>query len=389
MIIFCAKLFRLAFTYRGSTSKSEEVSAVPNTRGSSRQEVLPPKANSLKRKSYHFTELQVEAAKLRAQGCTLSQIASTLGRKPHHISHALKSFGQVADCMRKTVFDLKAVHYWEMMCDRNPSSVSGQAILKQMRLAGKWPYGPKQVPYGYVVGEGMNLVLDYDKMEGIRRIFKRVENGEAPAQVARDEGFKHPQPTLYHMLRNPLYKGCVRYAGKTYPSTQEKIVDEDTWENVQRMITSMPRGHTPFGFKRKGPKFVVDDEKTKLIRDVFRLRLERKSCSTIGRELGIKWLLVRNILKNNAYVEIVGSALWNQARNVKISDKERGEQKRSLNQVKVILRLTESPAHVRDIMEATGLSRSGVIKHLRKLRRNGIVDKEPQFRGKYFLRKAS
>lgn len=381
-------LLSLLFMCQGIMSKSEEPSQSSEAIKGSRHEVLPPKGNSLKLKSYHFTELQIEAAKLKAQGYSLSQIAQRLDREPHHISQALKSFRQVASRMRMAVLELRRVHYWDKQYDRSQNVASGQEISKQMLLAGLWPFGLDRVPLGYAVGEGRKLVFDSEKIEFVKRIFMRAKSGEAPFIIAKDEGFKCPE-SIYAILRSPLYKGCIRYGGKIYAGKHDKIVDEETWEMAQKMMTGI-RGVVPrFGFKRSGPNILIDSEKTKVIQEVCRLRLERKSYKTIGAALGLKDNIVREILRASAYRDVIGSALWDRAHGVRISRKEKGEELRSRNDLKIILRLRESPVGLGEIMKASELGETSALSHLRGLRRKGIVDKEPGWHGKYYLLKVS
>jgi hypothetical protein len=69
------------------------------------------------------------------------------------------------------------------------------------------------------VGEDRKLVLDSEKMEVVKRIFMKVENGESPFKTAKDEGFKCPA-SIYAILSSPLYKGFIRYGGKIYRSIE-------------------------------------------------------------------------------------------------------------------------------------------------------------------------
>jgi site-specific DNA recombinase len=47
---------------------------------------------------------------------------------------------------------------------------------------------------------------------------------------------------LYHLLKNPLYAGRIRHGGKTYPGLHAAIIDEETWERVQRQLNDNTQG---------------------------------------------------------------------------------------------------------------------------------------------------
>lgn len=42
--------------------------------------------------------------------------------------------------------------------------------------------------------------------------------------------------SLYHLLSNPIYVGRIRHKGKTYPGRHKAIIDEKTWDAVQKRL---------------------------------------------------------------------------------------------------------------------------------------------------------
>ena len=44
--------------------------------------------------------------------------------------------------------------------------------------------------------------------------------------------------SLHRMLRHPYYKGEIRYRGVTYPGLHEPLVDPETWQQVQDLLTA-------------------------------------------------------------------------------------------------------------------------------------------------------
>ena len=51
-----------------------------------------------------------------------------------------------------------------------------------------------------------------------------------------------PFQSLQKILTNPYYKGIVRYKGVEYPGTHEPIIDVETWDKVQLILSSRVNG---------------------------------------------------------------------------------------------------------------------------------------------------
>jgi hypothetical protein len=48
------------------------------------------------------------------------------------------------------------------------------------------------------------------------------------------------QNALRRLLSNVLYTGAVRHRGQLYPGEQEAILEPETWQRVQRLLTQRP-----------------------------------------------------------------------------------------------------------------------------------------------------
>ena len=60
-------------------------------------------------------------------------------------------------------------------------------------------------------------------------------------------GFQFGRGALYHLLANPIYVGEIRHKSVTYPGQHEAIVERETWQRVQEMLSQKaahPRGRT-------------------------------------------------------------------------------------------------------------------------------------------------
>ncbi len=130
--------------------------------------------------------------------------------------------------------------------------VTGERIRDKIAASkrkGLWMGGP--VPLGYEVIE-RKLVPVPEEAERVRTIMRRyVEIGSVPVlleqlkaegiltkfQVLTSTGHRGGIPfargSLFHLLKNPIYRGKIVHKGQVYDGEHEAIVDESLWEQVQ------------------------------------------------------------------------------------------------------------------------------------------------------------
>jgi len=130
--------------------------------------------------------------------------------------------------------------------------VTGERIRDKIAASkkkGLWMGGP--VPLGYQVIE-RKLVPVPEEAERVRTIMRRyLEVRSVPAliEILRAEGvvtkiqqrssgphrggIPFARGSLFHLLKNPVYRGKIVHKGKAYDGEHEAIVDEDLWEQVQ------------------------------------------------------------------------------------------------------------------------------------------------------------
>ena len=130
--------------------------------------------------------------------------------------------------------------------------VTGERIRDKIAASkrkGLWMGGP--VPLGYEVVE-RKLVPVPAEAERVRTIMRRyVEIGSVPVlleqlkaegiltkiQMLTSTGHRGGIPfargSLFHLLKNPIYRGKIVHKGKVYEGEHKAIVDEDLWEQVQ------------------------------------------------------------------------------------------------------------------------------------------------------------
>ena len=133
--------------------------------------------------------------------------------------------------------------------------VTGERIRDKIAASKKkgiWMGGP--VPLGYQVVE-RKLVPVPEEAERVRTIMRRyleVRNVPALIEILRAEGvvtkvqqrasgphrggIPFARGSLFHLLKNPIYRGKIVHKGKVYDGEHEPIVDEDLWERVQMYL---------------------------------------------------------------------------------------------------------------------------------------------------------
>jgi len=133
--------------------------------------------------------------------------------------------------------------------------VTGERIRDKIAASkkkGLWMGGP--VPLGYQVIE-RKLVPVAQEAERVRTIMRRylaVRNVPTLIEILRAEGvvtkvqhrasgphrggIPFARGSLFHLLKNPVYRGKIVHKGKVYQGEHQPIVDEDLWEQVQMRL---------------------------------------------------------------------------------------------------------------------------------------------------------
>jgi DNA invertase Pin-like site-specific DNA recombinase len=121
--------------------------------------------------------------------------------------------------------------------------------LRTKASQGLWP---SYAPLGYrnTAGADQKRVITPDPVLGpiVTSLFEWFATGEyslkALAQRAYEEGCrfrksqgKVPTSTLHKMLRNPIYKGEIEYAGERHHGVHEPLVSREVWDRVQEILS--------------------------------------------------------------------------------------------------------------------------------------------------------
>jgi DNA invertase Pin-like site-specific DNA recombinase len=135
--------------------------------------------------------------------------------------------------------------------------VTGERIRDKIAASkkkGLWMGGP--VPLGYEVVE-RKLVPMPNEVEQVRHIIRRyVESTSANSLIAEFEaegirtkvqrrtsgphrgGIPFRRGSLFHLLKNPIYRGMIVHKGKTYTGEHEAIVDQELWDAAQARLAA-------------------------------------------------------------------------------------------------------------------------------------------------------
>jgi len=133
--------------------------------------------------------------------------------------------------------------------------VTGERIRDKIAASkkkGLWMGGP--VPLGYEVRERKLHVVETEAAT-VRDIMQRyLRTASAGTLIEELErvgirtkvqhrvsgphrgGIPFRRGSLYHLLKNPIYRGFIVHKGKAWPGEHEPIVDEDLWNAVQRKL---------------------------------------------------------------------------------------------------------------------------------------------------------
>ena len=133
--------------------------------------------------------------------------------------------------------------------------VTGERIRDKIAASkkkGLWMGGP--VPLGYEVIE-RKLVPVPEEAERVRTIMRRyIASRSANELIAQLEaegirtkvqkrtsgphrgGIAFRRGSLFHLLKNPIYRGKIVHKGEVYQGEHAAIVDEDLWGSVQKRL---------------------------------------------------------------------------------------------------------------------------------------------------------
>lgn len=105
-------------------------------------------------------------------------------------------------------------------------------------------HGGSHPPFGYIYEDGLLKVNQFEQLQ-VQEVYQRFLSGQSINSIHLNMknlygGFWSAAKVL-NMLRNSIYIGKVKFAHKEYDGIHEAIIPEETFQEVQRLLTSSER----------------------------------------------------------------------------------------------------------------------------------------------------
>ncbi|MBN2096925.1 MAG: recombinase family protein, partial [Candidatus Omnitrophica bacterium] len=114
--------------------------------------------------------------------------------------------------------------------ERELASERTRDKLFERAQKGMWNGGI--IPLGYR-SEDKKLVVKRAEAKLVRTLYQNYINGDSIAEIA--ESLKISKSRAFTILRNAIYIGKVKFAGKLMPGIHQPIISEDTFNLAQKM----------------------------------------------------------------------------------------------------------------------------------------------------------
>ncbi len=140
---------------------------------------------------------------------------------------------------------------------RNLANEVTKGMVQKARLGGtvtRAPLGYKNIHVTDELGRiNRTVEVDVERAQLITWAFFRYAEGDCSLSLLQEQLTARGLTTratpkwpskpvsttaLHKILRNPYYKGEVRYQGITYPGAHEPLIDPQTWQQVQDLLTA-------------------------------------------------------------------------------------------------------------------------------------------------------
>ena len=134
--------------------------------------------------------------------------------------------------------------------EKSPANESGIRLLPQKGKECGWEASPPLATTCAIDGWSSiresklvrHIYKRYLELGSVRLLKHELDQGEIVSKTrvsrngSRSGGRPFSRGALYELLANPIYIGEIRHKGLRYAGQHEAIVDQDTWEKVQRRL---------------------------------------------------------------------------------------------------------------------------------------------------------
>ena len=135
------------------------------------------------------------------------------------------------------------------------SKQSAEKIVRGLyQNAQNCKYNGGNILYGYAVDPDRRYILHDERAPIVKEMFERIADGETMQAIMEDlnrrgiktnRGKPFRKNSLQHTLRNERYKGTYIYGDVKIPGGIPRIVSDELFDDVQRIIGKHPRSRRP------------------------------------------------------------------------------------------------------------------------------------------------
>ena len=357
------------------------------------------------RNDVRITNAQLEMLKLISEKVPPKEIARRVNVTERAVRQFLASlrdgtFRAKYERFLEKIFEIEKHGY--LIEGEKLTTLAWETKLRKLRN-GYRPAG--RPPFGYKFEDG-KMMINPEEAEIVRFIFKQRIKGKSMFELGKEKGLH--RNVVRHILKNPFYKGEIRYSGQVFKGKHEAIIDPETWDKAQAVRLAY-RGSLPFGYRRgEGGRLVIEPDEAEIVRHIYKLRLNGRSYGEIAQKVDMSASGVRSILKAPVYAglikirgeitlgdyeKIISLETWrktqkvhrlppNHVRAIREKMQERGLETRK----RILDCLSEGPLGFLELSRTVGVTPSNIAVQLKRLKANGLVDKAPGKYGKWYLK---
>jgi hypothetical protein len=165
-----------------------------------------------------------------------------------------------------------------------------RAAERGRRNGGPRPFGYRHVPLLIDGNATSSLEVVPEEAAVLRRMFEDYAAGKSMATIARElnaggvrtvRGAAWSQSRIGQTLRNPLYRGLVRYGADLFPGRHQPIISDELWHEVERVrAASVRRGQHAGGRPVNGSHLLTGGLLRCSCGAAMRARTQRKNYGT-------------------------------------------------------------------------------------------------------------
>lgn len=341
----------------------------------------------MEKKKLMITSFQLKILRLKAQGFSTYKIAKQLGISDDKIIRtSLVAVKKNFPELEKAVVEVIEGGYMECLDTRFDAQSAAAKGREDYRKDLRWVGRP---PFGYRKGEDDRLKVYSPEAKIVRRLFEGIVVEKKTARQLSEETGLYPSKII-NILRKTCHKGMTNFRG-VLMKTHDAIVDPELWDKAQP-AGKRTYGVAPFGYRNLAGRVETCEPEAEKVRRVFDLRLNTdKSMPQIARECELSFTSIDHILKNWRYtghsrvrgrlvkcgyprlIDLKDFVAIRHKRRVKWEKAVKRQVKRGIETREKIIACF--PAKAREIEEKTGFKRGTIDSWLRRLRREGWIEK--------------